>query len=117
MSETIGSYLKKEREQRNIPLEELAEQTRIKVPYLHAIESEHFEKLPGLTFAKGYLKAYALYVGLLPEEVLSKFEHYLKKHARASAFPGQGTDLRRFWLVTFMVLLLTAAVIMVWFRK
>ena len=52
MTESIGSYLRRERELRKISLEEVAEQTRIKIEHLHAIESEHFEKIPGMTFAR-----------------------------------------------------------------
>ena len=76
--ESIGTYLRRERELRKISLEELSYQTRVPVKYLEAIEAEQFEAIPGATFAKGYLKAYAQYIGLVPEEVLLRFEDMLE---------------------------------------
>ena len=37
-------------------LEELADETRISLRYLHAIESNDFESLPAETFVRGYVK-------------------------------------------------------------
>lgn len=116
MNDGFGSYLKKERELRGIALEELSEQTHIKMDYLQAMEADQFQKLPGMTFVRGYLKAYAGYVGLLPEEVLLRFEDYLRK------LSGKGriiepTNPRLFWLMTFMVLVVVATVLLTWFRK
>ena len=92
MSEPLGAYLKRERELRRISLSELSEQTRIKSEYLEAIEADRFEKIPGMTFARGYLKAYASYVGLNPEEVLLRFEGLLKKLC-VSPVTGSGIGL------------------------
>jgi cytoskeletal protein RodZ len=117
MSNSVGSYLKRERELRRIPLEEISEQTRIKLEYLEAIESEHFEKIPGLIFAKGYLRSYAEYVGLNPEEVVLRFEALL------SGLSGDGIperprrSLRLFWLVTFLILILSATSVILWLRR
>jgi cytoskeletal protein RodZ len=117
MNDGFGSYLKKERELRSIPLDELAEQTHIKMDYLEAMESDHFEKLPGMTFVRGYLKAYAGYVGLLPEEVLLRFEDYLNKLSGKHRPPREKSNPRLFWLMTFMVLVVVATVLLTWFRK
>lgn len=117
MAETFGSFLKQERELRNIPLEEVSEQTHIKLSYLEAMESNHFEKLPGLTFAKGYLRAYAGYIGLIPEEVLLQFEDYLRKLAGENRVRGNEVNPRQFWLVAFFILVLVATVVIIWFRR
>lgn len=117
MSESFGAYLRKERELRSISLEELAEQTHIKMDYLDAIESDHFERLPGMTFIRGYLKAYAGYVGLLPEEILLHFEDYLKRLAGKHHVSKEKANPRLFWLITFMVLVVVATVLLTWFRK
>lgn len=77
--ESFGARLKRERELRKIPLEEVAQATRIRIQYLRAIEEEHFEKVPGFTFLKGYLRAYSEFVGLNPEEVLLQLEHFIEE--------------------------------------
>jgi cytoskeletal protein RodZ len=117
MSDGFGSYLKKERELRSISLDELSEQTHIKIEYLEAMEGDHFEKLPGMTFARGYLKAYAGYVGLLPDEVLLRFEDYLRQLSGRNRTRRGKSNPRLFWLMTFMVLVVVATILLTWFRK
>ena len=117
MAETFGAYLKQERELRNISMEELAEQTHIKIEYLQAMESNHFERLPGMTFAKGFLQAYAKYIGLEPDDVLLRFEDTLKQLSGEAKFRPDGQSPQRFWLVSFAILLVIATVIILWFRK
>ena len=72
--ETFGASLRRERELRRISLDEVAEATRIHLKYIQAIEQEHFEKLPGLTFLKGYVRAYGDFVGLNVEELMLRLE-------------------------------------------
>lgn len=117
MAESFGSYLKQERELRKISLQEVSEETHIKLDYLEAMETEHFEKLPGLTFARGYLRAYAAYVGLIPEEVLLHFEEYIRKLSGGKSPRQHNTNPRLFWLVTFLILVMTSSIILIWFRK
>lgn len=71
--ESIGSYLRRERELRGITLEEVADTTRIPVRQLERLEEDRMAELPGEVFVKGYLKAYARAVGLKPEEVLARY--------------------------------------------
>lgn len=71
--ETIGTYLRREREQRGIALEEIADTTRIPMKTLEAMETGRFEALPGETFVKGFLRSYAQAVGMKPEDVLSRY--------------------------------------------
>ncbi len=115
--ESIGAYLRRERELRNIPLTEVSEQTRVKIEYLEAMESEHFEKIPGMTFARGYLKAYAQYVGLDPEDVLLRFEGFIGQLSGKPIYAEPVKGQRLFWLVTFLVLLISATLIILWLRK
>lgn len=75
--ENVGSYLKREREMRNITLEELANQTKVSVFFLKSIEEDHYERLPGLTYAKGFLRAYADCIGLSHQDILLRFDTML----------------------------------------
>lgn len=72
--ETLGQYLKQEREARRLSLEEIAKMTRIKGAYLRYLEADAFGSLPGDVFAQGYLRLYATSVGLDPEEVLRRYK-------------------------------------------
>ena len=42
--ENFGSYLRNERELRGIPLEEIADSTKIHMRFLQALESNHYDK-------------------------------------------------------------------------
>ncbi|MBI1908723.1 MAG: helix-turn-helix domain-containing protein [Deltaproteobacteria bacterium] len=76
--ETLGQYLKREREFRKITPQEVATATRIKVGYLEALEADRFAELPGSVFIKGFLRSYACFVGLNVDEVLLRYEDQLQ---------------------------------------
>ncbi|MCP2519857.1 helix-turn-helix domain-containing protein [Candidatus Aminicenantes bacterium AC-335-A11] len=69
----FGEELKKEREARNISLEEISKATKIHINFLRAIEENNFEALPGEFFIKNFIKAYANYLGLDEREVLNRY--------------------------------------------
>ncbi len=69
----FGVWLRRERELREISLEEIAETTKISKSYLEALEDERFDVLPAPLFAKGFLREYARYVGLDPDEVVNSY--------------------------------------------
>lgn len=58
---------------RGITLEEIAESTKIGNRSLKALEDEDFEKLPGGIFNKGFVRAYARYLGLDEEQAVADF--------------------------------------------
>lgn len=69
--ESFGAWLRQQREMREIHLSEIAERTKISQRYLQAMEEDNFELLPGPIFVKGFLREYAKYVGLNPDEVVN----------------------------------------------
>ncbi len=76
--ETLGSYLKHQRESRKISLRELAKNTRVREHILRAIEEDRYELLPPSTYVKGFLSAYARYLRLDENDVLLRYERALK---------------------------------------
>lgn len=71
---TFGDRLKREREMREVPLEEISAATRISNRYLQALESEEWSKLPGGVFARGFVRSIARYLGLDEESLLAEFD-------------------------------------------
>jgi cytoskeleton protein RodZ len=71
---SFGEWLRRQRELREISLRDIAERTKISLRYLEAMEADRFDLLPAPIFAKGFLREYARYVGLSPDEVIN---HYL----------------------------------------
>ncbi len=71
---SFGEWLRRQREMREISLRDIADRTKISLRYLEAMEADRFDLLPAPIFAKGFLKEYARYVGLSPDDVVN---HYL----------------------------------------
>jgi cytoskeleton protein RodZ len=107
---SFGTWLRRQREARQISLREVADRTKISLRYLQAMEEDRFEVLPAPVFAKGFLREYARYVGLSPDEVVN---HYLSvQQPQASEEGDEGRRERRAgagwprWLTLVVVVLL-----------
>ncbi len=70
---SFGERLRREREMRGITLEEIAEATKIGSRSLRALEQEQFEKLPGGIFNKGFVRAYARFLGIDEEQAVADY--------------------------------------------
>ena len=70
----IGTTLKAERERRGLALDDAAEATRIRATLLAAIEADEFDRLPGPTYARGFVRAYAEYLGLDAQPLIDEFD-------------------------------------------
>ena len=78
--ESFGPWLRQQREVRGIDRREVADASKISVRYIDALESNHFEILPAEVFTKGFLRQYAAYVGLDPEDVVNYYLAALQAH-------------------------------------
>lgn len=72
--ESIGRFLRSERELRRLSLEELAQITRIPLRSLQLLEEDRTDGLPGQVFVRGFVKSYAKALGLGVDEVLERYE-------------------------------------------
>ncbi len=70
---SFGERLRREREMRGITLDSIAESTKIGTRLLRALEEEHFDLLPGGIFNKGFVRAYAKYLGLNEDEAVADY--------------------------------------------
>ncbi len=68
---TVGEILRNAREKKKLTIEQVEKATKIRSKFVLALEANQFEKLPGPTFARGFVKNYAVYLGLPPEETLA----------------------------------------------
>jgi transcriptional regulator with XRE-family HTH domain len=105
--EPLGKYLKRERELRNISLREVAKNTRVREHVLRAIEEDQYEFLPSATYVKGFLLAYAKYIGLDPHEVILRYESVLKgKPVTPPEVPSEKKilwDTKYLWLIVGII--------------
>lgn len=83
---SLGQQLRDQRVRREISLEQVSESTRISRTYLAALERDAFDELPGDVFAKGYVRAYADFIGADAEGLVEAFV----AERRASGAPASG---------------------------
>lgn len=88
--ETLGQFLKREREFRRVPLETVAQATRIKPQLLESIEADRLESVPRGVFLKSFLKSYCLTVGLNPDEVAARFAAVLQNTSTDNGYEKFG---------------------------
>ncbi len=69
----FGHYLKSEREKRGVRLEEIASSTKIHIQNLNLMEKDRWKELPQEPFVRGFISAYARYLGLDNKETLKLF--------------------------------------------
>ena len=70
----FGERLKREREMREVSMEELTKATRISTRFVEALENEDWAKLPGGIFGHGFVRTIARYLGLDEEALLGEYD-------------------------------------------
>jgi len=62
----VGEELRQERLRQGFTLDDIAQRTRISSRSLEAIEANAFDRLPGIVFARGFVRVYAIDLNLDP---------------------------------------------------
>ncbi|MDP3936962.1 MAG: helix-turn-helix transcriptional regulator [Deltaproteobacteria bacterium] len=88
MPESLGRYLRRERQMRDVSLEQIARETKITLPILEALENDRFETLPSPAIVKGFLRAYAQIVGLSENGLVLRYESILEERGLSPHGPG-----------------------------
>lgn len=73
-SPTIGEELTQAREAAGLQLDDVAAQLRIRREFLAALEEGRPDALPGVTYAIGYVRTYAAFLGLDVERAVTRFK-------------------------------------------
>ena len=90
----FGERMQKERQLRGVTLEEISIVTKIGTRSLKALEEEEFDKLPGGIFNKGFVRAYARYLGIDPDEAVSDYLAALEQRNRPIGVDAAGTGVQ-----------------------
>jgi len=69
----LGNLLRDAREKKSLSLEQVEADTRIRYKFLVALENEDYDALPAPAYVRGFLKTYAAYLGLDPQQVLALY--------------------------------------------
>lgn len=80
-----GSVLRAEREALGVTVREVAETLNLSMTMVEAIEADDLDRLPGLVFARGYVRAYARLLELDPEPLMERYPKINVDPARTEA--------------------------------
>jgi cytoskeletal protein RodZ len=95
--ETVGVYLKRERQSKNLSLREVARLTKISVLYLDCIEKDDYEKIPKGPYVKGYISSYSRMIGVDTDQALKLYESANEKKSLADLPPQPVTPPLKGW--------------------
>lgn len=79
----LGEMLQLARERKGVDLFRAERDTKIRLKYLAALEDSNFADLPAPVYTKGFLRNYAIYLALDPEEVLQRWRDELQLGRKA----------------------------------
>ena len=111
----IGTALREARERKGLSFPQVEEDTKIRARYIRALEEEAFGILPGATYTKGFLRAYADYLGLDGHLFIDEFNsryHDPRNEDERAIYPKSNSRPRsRQRRETNIVLIVLAAIV------
>ena len=69
----FGGRMRRLREERGVTLRQIADRTKLSVSALEALERNDISRLPGGIFSRGFVRSYAIEIGLDPEQTVKDF--------------------------------------------
>ncbi|TJZ76293.1 RodZ domain-containing protein [Chitiniphilus eburneus] len=84
----VGARLKARREQMGLAIEQIAAQLKLAKKQIEAIEADHYNSLPGNTFARGFVRNYAKLLGMDAAPLLADLEGLLPTERVQVALPS-----------------------------
>jgi transcriptional regulator with XRE-family HTH domain len=89
----LGEVLRKQRKARGISLVEVSEHTKVGKRYLEALENGEYNLLPGESYIRGFLRAYAKYLELDDEVLLRQYLEFRQQEAqRPESYPDRARE-------------------------
>ncbi len=80
----VGETLQAARERKGVDLYRAERDTKIRLRYLAALEDSDWDELPAPVYTKGFLRNYAIYLGLEPEEILDRWREEMEQQRTAT---------------------------------
>ena len=112
-ADSLGGYLRRERESRHMSLQDISAATKIQLRFLEALEQDRYDQLPPTPFVVGFLRSYAQCLSLAPDEIIAAYHTHhgpsdgSERQRLSDAHPAQRS--KRFVLVGMGILVVVAA--------
>jgi cytoskeletal protein RodZ len=82
-----GEKLKEKRLEKGLDLEDVSKSTKIKTEFLEFIENSEYSKLPSVSYAQGFVRNYARYLGLNEKETMALFRREFDEEKQFRVLP------------------------------
>lgn len=117
-----GAHLAQARNDLRLGLDEVAAKLHLSMRQIEALEQDDYQTLPGPTYVRGYLKSYAMLLGIDPGPVLDA-------HSQATAKPSSAPDFsviapqreitsrhHQIRIVTYLVAVIVVGLAIAWWQ-
>jgi len=108
----IGKILKQARENKKITFEEIHKKLKIKEAYIIALENDDVSAFPAELYYKNFLRSYAKFLNLKPEEFIKDYEQARIEEQKKEIKQQEETAVVKYRLQKKMVLTLIFAAVM-----
>lgn len=88
----VGEILKKTRFEKKLNLGGVEKATKIRLKYLQFLENDDYQRLPGLTYTRGFIKNYGEFLGLSSKELLAVFRRTIDERRSFRLIPSGVAD-------------------------
>lgn len=120
-----GEILRALREQKGMSKKDIGAALNLPERFIDYLEMGDFDKLPGHTFARGYIKNYAKFLEVEnAEELVAVFDNYTGTNALGSSVNNlqQIKQIKHFsnniyWLISFVIVLIVIGIVFVWWQS
>jgi len=118
-SYTLGEQLKNLRGEGRVTLFEVSRETKIPLKYIEMIEEGEYEKLPPDVYVKGFLRAYAEFLGIDPKKIINLYEREkdiksnLNGGEKKAPISKKKTRLPRFVVTPRIIIAVLVAVVVI----
>jgi len=82
-----GQKLKEQRLTKELTIDQVSKETKIKASYISAIEKGEYQKLPASTYIIGFVRNYAKYLDLSEQEILALFRREFDEEKAFAVLP------------------------------
>lgn len=108
-----GAVLRKAREEQSLSYKNIEGSIKIRVSYLEALENENYDVLPGVTYTRGFLRTYAKYLGINPQEIVDSYNASLVKETEPEIQSPIRSKRRWFRPLVLAVMAILALIIVI----
>jgi len=99
----IGQQFAEERRRQGLTIAEISQSTKIREEFLRAIERGDFKSLPGSSYAYGFVRNYAKFLGLPVEKSLALFRREYDEKKNVEILPRGFTNPREYSITRFKI--------------